>query len=135
MLLTHVAAGLSTEPDGMFFSYDTVRQGRVSLANGVDSMEVIGTPDMTLEIVSPMSVRKDKVILPELYHRADVSEYWLVEPVGESVKFDIFVWTPEGYESSASEDGWARSPVFGRAFQMDCAKDPLGIPLYKLKVR
>src|SRR4051794_22457281 len=36
VLLTHPEVGLSTEPDGMFVSYDTIQKGRVQLTAGRD---------------------------------------------------------------------------------------------------
>jgi Uma2 family endonuclease len=65
MLLTNAAAGLSTEPDGMFVSYEAIRSGRARLTEGTDSLELEGSPDMVLEVVSPTSVKKDTVILLE----------------------------------------------------------------------
>src|SRR5262245_9829515 len=57
MLLTNVGAELSTEPDGMFYSDETVRAGRIREEHGAASVEVEGSPDMVLEVVSPRSVR------------------------------------------------------------------------------
>src|SRR5262245_28272296 len=46
MLLTHPGAELSTEPDGMFFTHQALRDGRIRLEEGEDATEVVGTPDM-----------------------------------------------------------------------------------------
>src|SRR5262249_55628153 len=89
MLLTHAEAGLSTEPDGMFFTRESLRRGRVQLVQGDESLEVEGGPDMVLEVVSPKSVEKDTEVLPDLYWKAGVREYWLVDPRGEPPTFDI----------------------------------------------
>ena len=56
MMLTNLAAGLSCEPDGMFVANATFLNGGVTVAEGDDSLEVIGTPDMALEVVSKSSV-------------------------------------------------------------------------------
>src|SRR5690349_1557307 len=40
MLLTHEAAGLSTEPDGMFVSEAAIRSRRAVLQGGEDALEV-----------------------------------------------------------------------------------------------
>jgi len=46
MMLTNDQAGLSTEPDGMFVSHQTIDSAKARLESGADSLEVIGTPDM-----------------------------------------------------------------------------------------
>src|SRR5262245_45517359 len=81
MLLTNVAANLSTEPDGLFFLWATLQSERIRLLPGKKEgyMELEGTPDMVLEIVSKYSERKDTKILRELYWKAAVPEYWLVD--------------------------------------------------------
>src|SRR6266404_6247217 len=79
MRLIHHAALLSTEPDGMFFFHNTRQSGKVELQEGVDSLEVVGTPDMTLEVVSTSSVKKDLELLMDLYWQAGIQEYWLID--------------------------------------------------------
>jgi Uma2 family endonuclease len=56
---------------------------------------VEGTPDMALEIVSPSSVDKDTVDLRQLYREAGIPEYWLVNPLGQPLTFDILRYTPK----------------------------------------
>ena len=74
-------AKISAEPDGCYVSFAAVTDGRVKLRpsnDGEDVTEFVGPVDMVLEVVSPSSVHKDKTLLPELYHRAGVAEYWLM---------------------------------------------------------
>src|SRR5579864_7137512 len=54
MLLTHVFANLSTEPDGLYYHWSTAESGRLKLVEGADEgcVELLGTPDMVLEVVS-----------------------------------------------------------------------------------
>jgi Uma2 family endonuclease len=136
MLLSHVEANLSTEPDALFAAWDTVRNARLRLVPGADQgfIELEGTPDMVLEIVSPTSVRKDTVRLRELYARAAVAEYWLVNALG-APQFEILRLGPGGYEAVEPQDGWLTSAVFGRAFRLGRETDPLGHPAYTLAVR
>src|SRR5262249_48991899 len=116
MLLTNATAGLSTEPDGSFFSFDALRDGRGLLTEGVKSLEIEGSPDMALEVVSPTSVDKDTNILMGLYWRAGVREYWLVDPRGPELSFNIFLHGPEGYVPVPKRNGWVKSEVFGKSF-------------------
>ena len=139
MLLTNVDAELSTEPDGMFLSYDALREGRVRLEQGDESLEVIGSPDIVLEVVSPTSLHKDRVVLRDLYWRAGVREYWLADPGrgrdGEDAEFEILRRGPRSYAAVRKQTGWLRSAVLGKSFRLLRESDPLGYPVYRLDVR
>jgi Uma2 family endonuclease len=137
MLLSNPAADLSTEPDGLFCFWQTIQNGRLRLIKGSEEgyIELEGTPDMILEIVSRSSVRKDTVRLPELYWRAGISEYWLVDVRGPEPRFDILRHTKDGYVAAEPQDGWLQSAVFGRAFRLSRQTDPLGHPRYRLQAR
>lgn len=137
MLLSNLTAGLSTEPDGLFFFWDTQKSGRLRFINGKEKgyMELEGTPDMVLEVISRSSIKKDTERLRELYWRAGITEYWLVDVRGEALRFDIFRHTKDGYVATEPQDGWLFSSVFGQAFKLTQETDPLGYPLYKLQRR
>jgi Uma2 family endonuclease len=135
MLLTNVEAGLSTEPDGMFISYATLNQGKARLRKGGQALEIEGTPDMVLEVVSPTSVEKDTKVLRDLYWRAGVSEYWLADPRGDDLSFDILRHGPKGYTAVRRSRGWLRSIVSRQAFRLTCQNDALNIPVYDLAVK
>ncbi len=136
-LLTNVKANLSTEPDGIFVAYESIENGLVKLVKGADEgfTELEGSPDMTLEIVSRYSLRKDTEILPELYWKAGIQEYWLVDVRKEPIRFDIFRHAAGGYVPTRPRDGWVKSRVFDRAFALDTSKDRLGNAQYSLRIR
>src|SRR5205823_171819 len=79
-LLTNVEANLSTEPDATFIRWESLETGRVRLVprEGEQGqfIEVEGTPDWVMEVVSKSSVAKDTRRLREQYHRAGIREYW-----------------------------------------------------------
>jgi Uma2 family endonuclease len=135
MWFTNFEAQLSTEPDGMFISFETLTSSLVRLKQGLESYEIQGSPDMTLEVVSPTSVRKDTEVLRELYWRAGVGEYWLVNPLGEQVAFDILRHGPRGYVATRRQGGWLKSSVFGKSFRLVEELDPLGEREFTLEVR
>lgn len=136
-LWSHVGAGISTIPDSLFFTYDTLTSDRIRFIKGATHgyMEVEGTPDMTLEIVSDSSVKKDNIVMKEKCAKAGVREYWLVDARGATALFEIWLLREGNYESVAAEDGWLRSVVFGKAFKLQQEKDPLGHPSYQLLLR
>jgi Uma2 family endonuclease len=134
-LWSHPQAGFSTEPDLLFAHWETVRSGKLRLVPSKDEgfLEVEGTPDLVVEIISKTSVRKDTVTLRELYWRAGVAEYWLVDARGAAPDLTILSHGAEGYEPAAAADGWVASAVFGKRFKLTQEADPLGHPHYRLE--
>lgn len=118
MMLTNLDALLSGEPDGMFISTQSLRLGRVTLAEGDESLEVVGTPDMVLEVVSKTTVHKDTVSLLDLYFRAGIAEYWLVDSRPNHFRFDIYRPGRRKYVAMRKADGWIKSGVFGKSFKL-----------------
>jgi Uma2 family endonuclease len=136
MHLRNPGADLSTIPDGLFISYDAFRSGRVRQVAGARAgvVELEGSPEMVLEVVSESSLEKDTVTLPVLYHRAGVNEFWRIDARGE-LRFEILHRTESGYVPAEEADGWWRSAVFGRWFRMTQQPDLLGQPQFTLAIR
>jgi Uma2 family endonuclease len=135
MLITNRKARLSTEPDGMFVSYESIRSGRVLMNKQEATIELQGSPDMALEVVSASSVEKDTELLPQLYRRASVREYWIVDPRGTELKFDILRLAAKGYDLSPKRNGWVKSEIFGKSFRITQTVRPDGQADYRLAVR
>jgi Uma2 family endonuclease len=137
ILLSHVDANLSCSPDGTFVSWETFDSGRLRLVEGKKEgyVELEGTPDMVLEIVSAGSVKKDLETLHDLYWKAGIPEYWLVDVRGDSVVFDILRHTPKGYSAARKQGGWVKSNVFGKSFRLTRGMDERGNPEFTLEVR
>lgn len=136
MMFSNTNANLNTEPDGLFASWETLRSGHLRMIEEEDGsiLELGGTPDQVLEVVSDTSQRKDTVVLRDLYWKAGIPEYWLVDVRGGAMSFEILQWTTEGYVATPSEDGWIASKVFGRKFQLQKKTDPLGHPQFVVNV-
>jgi Uma2 family endonuclease len=135
--LSNESANLSTEPDGTFCSFAALAARRVSFVEGVEEghVEIEGAPDIVLEVVSAYSVRKDTKILRQLYWRAGIPEYWLVDARKTPVQFDILRWTERGYSATRRKQGWLKSKVFGRSFLLETKADRLGHPQFILRVQ
>jgi Uma2 family endonuclease len=134
MRLSHPGANLSTEPDGLFFSYEAISSGRIQRVAGRTAgvTELEGTPEMVLEVVSESSVQKDMVTLPDRYHRAGVQEFWRVDARTPDLVFEILVRQPGGWAAAPLVQGWLLSQVFGHCFRLVRVDDPLGDPLFRL---
>jgi hypothetical protein len=61
VLFSNEPADVSAKPDGLFVANATLQSGRVQVVEGMEEgyLEVEGSPDMVLEVVSRSSVRKD----------------------------------------------------------------------------
>ena len=68
------------QPDILFVSNE--RSGIVT------EEEIVGAPDLVLEILSPGTANRDTGIKKALYARSGVLEYWVVDPKTRSV--DLF---------------------------------------------
>jgi Uma2 family endonuclease len=138
-LVTNVEANLSKEPDAAFALWETLEQGRLRLVpkDGKEGkyMEIEGTPDWVLEIVSDSSVKKDTRRLRERYHRAGIPEYWLIDARGENLDFQILVRAEEGYTSAAGRAGWQASPVFRRRFRLVRRRGRMDVWEYTLHMK
>lgn len=66
------------EPDLLFVSAE--RAAIIGQAN------LRGAPDLVAEVLSPSNRRHDEVLKRELYERAGIQEYWLVDPEADTVK-------------------------------------------------
>jgi Uma2 family endonuclease len=135
MRLVNVEADISCEPDGMFISHAAKDAGRVHWEQGPESLEVIGSPDMVLEIVSSHSIQKGTLVLRELYAAAGIPEYWLVNPLRGQLTFDILRQTAKGYAPTRKSAGWIKSAVFGKSFRLVQEESGGELPDYRLLVR
>jgi Uma2 family endonuclease len=135
-LLTNRKARLSTEPDGLYVSFQSIRDGRIRKVRSKRGyIAWRGTPDMALEVVSDSSEKKDAETLRTLYWKAGIQEYWLVDARSRSLQFTILCRSRKGYMPVSKENGWQKSEVFGKSFKLSMDRDELGDPEYTLAVR
>lgn len=66
------------QPDLLFVSRD-----RAHLLSGGENVR--GAPDLVVEILSPATAERDRGYKRDLYGRHGVAEYWLVDPLEETV--------------------------------------------------
>jgi Uma2 family endonuclease len=130
-LLVNESANVSNEPDFMFCSWEAIESGRVQFPETFPGsgrqMEVVGSPDLVVEVVSQSSVRKDRVILRERYHAAGISEYWIVDCLEKAPKLEILVWTADAYSpTEVDAEGWQVSRVMKHRFRLVPKTDRLG---------
>jgi hypothetical protein len=135
--LVNLNADICSLPDGTFLSEASLQEGRARLIAGAEEgfVEVEGTPDMVLEIVSRSSVHKDTVELFQAYWEAGIPEYWLVDARKEPLRFDIYRYASRGYVQTRKSNGWVKSAVFAKSFRLTVENGPMGYPRYSLSIR
>ena len=79
----------------------------------LDEIGCKGAPDFIIEILSPSTQRHDRLTKFNLYRRAGVREYWIVDPADQSVQAFVL------------EDGQYAARVF------DAAKDQMRVHVLK----
>jgi Uma2 family endonuclease len=136
VLVSNLAAKLSHNPDLMVISFSSLDAGRVRYIKDKGRIvEIEGSPDMVAEIVSDSSMNKDTRDLRVAYHRAGIREYWIIDARGADIRFQILHWRKSGYVAVPRADGWQRSRVFYRCFQLIRSKDRRGGWRYQLATK
>lgn len=137
VLLTHEEAELSVNPDAVFVSNVSLVEGQVVLVEGQQGgfVELVGSADMVLEVVSDSSEKKDTQTLFNAYFEAGILEYWLVDARGDEIDFHLYRRGPKRFLDARKQSGWASSKVFGRSFRLVRDNDSLGNPEFTLETR
>ena len=117
--MTHPAVGLSCEPDIVFVAFDSLRSDRIRYLNPAENsdklIEMEGTPDLVVEIVSDSSVTKDLKRLPRLYAEAGIPELWIVDARRDQVRFEIRYNEQRDWQSATvDEDRYQLSRILAR---------------------
>jgi Uma2 family endonuclease len=129
----------STIPDAIFVTADSLASGRVSFragkTRGAVATEMIGSPDLVVEVVSPSSVDWDTESMMTNYHDAGVSEYWVIDARDEDAPaFTIYRRTAKEFVAVRKSRGWLKSPVFGKSFRLTHTEQ-FGLTDYILEAR
>jgi Uma2 family endonuclease len=101
------------QPDICFVSKE--RDFIVDNKNGI-----FGAPDLIVEVISPGSVRRDRVTKKELYLHFGVKEFWLVDPANRTI--EIYVLRNDAYAEHQflEEEGNVNSTILA-GFELDLA--------------
>lgn len=96
------AVRLFEKPTDDASSVDTVVEPDLSVVCDRDKLDAKGckgAPDLVIEILSPSSIRNDRLTKFNLYQRAGVREYWIVNPSEKSVQ--VFILEGGHYTAAA----------------------------------
>ena len=91
--ISNPTANLSAEPDIVLVRHESIEDGQVRLtpkASAVNRfVEIVGAPDLVVEIVSDSSVEKDERRLRHAYAQSEIPEYWIIDARGADVEFQL----------------------------------------------
>lgn len=82
----------------------------------IDERGCKGSPDLIVEVLSPSTAKKDRTEKLRLYRKAEVKEYWIIDPFNETVEVyafhenrfaDATVYVKEDMIQVGGEDGFA----------------------------
>jgi len=97
---THELGVVLVSPtDVVLSSHRTVQPDLLFVAKkntAIVQAQVCGAPDLTVEVTSESSWRRDRIDKKELYAQFGVKEYWIVDP--ETRMVEIFVLTDGAYK-------------------------------------
>ena len=137
LLLSNAETGFSGKPDATFVSYEAFEEGRAIRIEGKSDgfVEIEGSADMVLEVVSDSSEDKDLDLLREDYFLAGVREYWIVDARPKQPTFVIFRRNAKAFVKVSKLGGWLKSAVFGHSFRLVRTTDRRGDPKFVLEVK
>jgi len=132
---TDRAADLSCEPDVIFVTDASLENRTVKLMDGDTSLEVEGSPEIIVEVISPTSVVKDEKTLREKYWQAGVQEYWLADS-RKVPTLSILKRTARGFVTvKANAQGWLRSEVLGALCRLVSRPGPAATTKVELEMK
>lgn len=91
---------------------DTVVEPDISVVcdrNKLDKYGCKGAPGLIVEVLSPSSQRHDQLVKLNLYQRAGVREYWIVDPVSRTVA--VYTLEEGAYHGAETYGPDALAPV------------------------
>ncbi len=77
-----------------------------------------GAPDFIIEILSPGSVRDDKIKKFKLYQQFDVSEYWIIDPIEQYVEVFTLIDGEYRLQGTYAPDGTFESLILGKIIEL-----------------
>ena len=88
--------------DVILSNFDVVQPDLIFVSNERSHIiqdYIRGAPDLLVEILSPSTERRDRIVKRELYARHGVPEYWLIDPYAKTII--VLILGADGYDTRA----------------------------------
>ncbi|HEY0828745.1 MAG TPA: Uma2 family endonuclease [Bacilli bacterium] len=90
-------------PVDVILSYNETRQPDILMIHRsrmaiIEEKGIVGPPDLVVEIISPSSVKRDRIMKTESYARFGVPEYWIADPANLSIEQYVLVNQGDPYK-------------------------------------
>ncbi len=99
----HLSSDTVVQPDVLYVSPDR--------ADRIGEQEILGAPDLVVEVVSPSTSHRDGFDKKRLYETHGVREYWIVDPDSETVEVHVLIDGTYTLQQRCVEDGTATSAL------------------------
>ena len=98
--------------------------------------ELLGSPEVVIEIVSEGSDVKDTEWAMSAYFDANITEYWVIDARDEDdIRFDIYKRGKKEFVAVRKAAGWVKSAVLGKSFRLTQSEDEEGEPEFTFGYR
>lgn len=123
-VMTHAPGKVYVSPVDVILSERNVVQPDVvfvatARAAILQERGIMGAPDLVVEVTSPSSTSRDRIVKRQLYERFGVKEYWMIDPAGKAI--DVCMLDAGRYRLTGSTTGVIRSEMLP-GFSIDITK-------------
>lgn len=102
------------QPDILF-----IRNDRKQIIDEQEQV-IMGAPDVVVEVISPGSIKRDRIEKKEVYEQFGIPEFWIVDPNNKAI--EVYCLHENRYKvfAFAAENGNVQSSVL-TGFELDVA--------------
>ena len=105
----------ATQPDVLFIGKE-----KAAILNETEQV-VIGVPDILIEVLSPGSIKRDKIDKRGIYEKTGVPEFWIIDPFSKTIEVLKLVKKQYDLFDFEEAEGTIKSSIL-KGFELDLEK-------------